>query len=237
MGFLTTLTLTLGTGLTAQAATYDPEGLIAHTQANVSFTAPEKNPDKPTIPGASGDEKPDTPTDNKGTTSDALLKIVYLSDLKFNTHNVSSENKTYNAKLIDTAAGNKISPYVQISDNRGTGAGWKLNVKQDGEFKTDTGQSLTGAYINFGKASLLGSDGNNVTNPSISSSAAKLSTDGTQVTIIDASRGAGNGITYGQFGSATEGTTDGVQMNVIGGTAIASEYKTSLTWTLSSVPA
>ena len=35
--------------------------------------------------------------------------------------------------------------YVQVTDNRGTEAGWSLKVKQEGQFKSTSGKELTGA--------------------------------------------------------------------------------------------
>ena len=39
--------------------------------------------------------------------------------------------------------------YVQVTDNRGTEAGWSLKVKQEGQFKSTSGKELTGAAITF----------------------------------------------------------------------------------------
>ena len=38
----------------------------------------------------------------------------------------------------------KSTNYVQVTDNRGTEAGWSLKVKQEGQFKSTSGKELTG---------------------------------------------------------------------------------------------
>ena len=44
--------------------------------------------------------------------------------------------------------GNKEVPnFVQVTDNRGTNAGWKLSVTQNDQFKTADGKELTGATL------------------------------------------------------------------------------------------
>lgn len=235
---LSVLSLTMaGAGMTTlgHAASYTKEGTSATTNAAVTFTVPTENNTKPGIPGTDPDN-PETPTDNPGSDSKALLKIVYMSDLNFNTHEVSATNKTYNADLIGTSAGGKTTPFMQISDNRGTAAGWNLKVKQDGEFKNKDGKMLTGAYVTFKAPTLLGFDGKGVVGD-VTSSEAKLSTDGTVMPIMNAAKGSGNGMTYGQFGKPAEkDTTDGIQMTIIGGTALASEYATTVTWSLGATP-
>lgn len=42
--------------------------------------------------------------------------------------------------------------YVQVTDKRGTLAGWKLTLSQPEQFKTATGEELVGAQLTFTKA-------------------------------------------------------------------------------------
>lgn len=236
-----------------KAPTYTMDGLTATTPASVVFTVPSENDTKPILPGTDPND-PDSPSDNEGTNSKALLKIVYMSNLDFNTHEVSSKTKEYKAKLVDTAKGQKTVPFIMISDNRGTAAGWHLNVKQDQEFKNEDGKILRGAYVEFKAPGVLAFDASKI-QEGVTSSAAKLSTDGTTMPIMQAEKEFGNGSTYGMFGNpetvtetaksskaaenvepATNEVTDGVSMHIIGGTALATPYETSLTWTLSATP-
>ncbi len=41
--------------------------------------------------------------------------------------------------------GSKKPTYVQVTDKRGTLAGWKLTLSQPEQFKTATGEELVGA--------------------------------------------------------------------------------------------
>jgi len=223
--------------ITPKAATYDKTGTTTITDVVAGFTAPEQNSDKPVAPGTGNSDNPDTPTDNKGSESTALLKMAYISDFNFDSHNVSAKNETYNAKLIQTAQGKSITPFVQISDNRGLNSGWNLTVKQDSQFKTQDGKALKGAYVQFKAPFLQNMDGKDISS-TIMPDEAKLTADGTSMPIITAQPGSGQGMTYGLFGTDQgDGTTDGTQMVVQGGTALAGQYKTTLTWALSSVPA
>lgn len=243
MGLLTTLALTFaGTLLatpSAQAANYDAQGQDAATTAKVLFKPADTNPEKPQVPGTDP-ENPETPGDNQGTESEALLKITYLSDMDFGEQKVDKMGKNINAKLIDTSAGNKIAPYMQISDMRGTAAGWHLKVSQDGEFKTkdDAQTPLLGSYISFGKAKVMGFDGQELTN-GVTSYEQKLNAGNGDSTIMNAEVGAGQGTTFGQFGTPdTEtNTTDGVTMNAqTGVTPLAKEYEVTLNWKLEAAP-
>lgn len=230
-----------------KAPTYAMDGLTATTPASVVFTVPTENDTKPGIPGTDP-ENPEYPADNEGTQSRALLKIGYMSNLDFDTHEVSSKTKEYNANLIDTTGKKKIAPFILISDNRGTAAGWHLNVKQDQEFKNKDGKILRGAYVEFKAPELLAFDASKI-KEGVTSSAAKLTTDGTTMPIMQAEKEFGNGSTYGQFGepvseapktkdaaTPTPEVTNGISMHIIGGTALATQYETSLTWTLSATP-
>ncbi|KRN32442.1 WxL domain-containing protein [Weissella halotolerans] len=219
----------------ASAATYTTDGLGGTTDGKVAFTAPTTNNDKPSIPGTGNDENPDTPTDNPGTSSDALLKLVYASDLDFNTHDISSANQTYDAKTITSAQGSQVAPYVQVSDARGTGSGWNLAVKQDKEFTNDTSDVLKGAYVKFAAPTLQ--DLNSVAPTGVTGNAVTLVAGGAAQTIMNATSGNGRGVTYGIFGTVADGTANGAQLVVPGGSALAGVYNTTLTWTLGSTPA
>lgn len=48
--------------------------------------------------------------------------------------------------------GSKKPTYVQVTDKRGTLAGWKLTLSQPEQFKTATGEELVGAQLTFTKA-------------------------------------------------------------------------------------
>jgi len=229
------LVLFLGT-TTGHATEFEPNGLSANSPAHVMFEAPDKNMDVPIIPGDSESNTPDKPKDNPGTSSDALLKIVYMSDLSFGTHYVSTEDYSCMSELIDTEAGKKVAPYIQISDNRGTAAGWKLTVTQDNPFKSADGHILKGAYMTLDQPTLLSGDGKEITNQPIFSEPINLSIDGDEQPVITAKAGSGTGNTFGKFGTKDFNMGDGVQLHIVGGTALTTAYSTNLVWKLSTVP-
>lgn len=134
-----------------------------------------------------------------------------------------------------------------MTDNRGTLKGWTLSVKQNGQFKSVTTETiLTGAEIRFHYGQTA----------SISESLAptgigtfSLNPDGLGIVenIMKAEEGQGGGTWVYRFGDESSLSDDprepvimetsGVTLSVPGGTnKMAEQYKTSLTWTLSSLP-
>ena len=107
------------------------------------------DPEKPVNPVDPTD--PDGP--NPGT--NGPLSIDYASSLDFGSIKSRIKNETYYARaqtyLNDdgTAAMLKTANYVQVTDNRGNNAGWRLTVKQNGQFKNENtlNQELTGSVI------------------------------------------------------------------------------------------
>lgn len=75
--------------------------------------------------------------------------------------------------------------YVQVTDNRGTEAGWSLKVKQEGQFKSTSGKELTGAAITFKNGNVVtASDSGKPTGPATIT----LNSDGSQSDVMSASK-------------------------------------------------
>ncbi|MDN8763564.1 WxL domain-containing protein, partial [Staphylococcus aureus] len=80
------------------------------------------------------------------------LSIDYGSKFKFGTQKISTADQTYYAAPDEMKDGSKKPTYVQVTDKRGTLAGWKLTLSQPEQFKTATGEELVGAQLTFTKA-------------------------------------------------------------------------------------
>ncbi|MGX7419393.1 WxL domain-containing protein [Carnobacterium gallinarum] len=215
-------------------------------------TDPEVDPDTdpdvdpPYIPDV---EKPGIPGD---------LTVVYATDLKFPTVEISGNDATYYANLakgsIKNPATGAITPvvrpnYVEINDGRGTNTGWELTATQNGQFKTDSGKILTNAALSFADLGFnsknLVTDGS--TTPTAFAQKITLDPSGAEAsTIATAVAGQGMGSWHTLFGqrdfadpsSVANGTADkAVSLFVPGITGKVTEtYKTSVTWTLIASP-
>ncbi|MFT8771511.1 MAG: WxL domain-containing protein, partial [Lacticaseibacillus paracasei] len=115
---------------------------------------------------------------------------------------------------------------LNITDYRGTGAGWKLEA-QAGELKNAAGQKLAGSLLLAGVAKTDETD-NNPT----AISQAELVLEGSGVQVWNAASGPGQGRNTGVFTSAD--TVLKLSQNTA---AYGGKYQTAITWTLTNAPA
>ncbi len=180
------------------------------------------------------DGKPVGPTEpdpNPGT--DGPLSIDFASSLDFGKQKITSLDKIYTAKAQAFTERADGPNYVQVTDNRGTEAGWTLKVKQEAQFKTTDEKVLTGAKITFKNGVV-----NTVSEspkPSIFANEVAL-TPGEEATMMAAKDGEGAGTHVLAFGDDSTAATS-IELSVPGNTTkYAKKYDTQLTWTLSDVP-
>lgn len=139
------------------------------------------------------------------------LRFDMLPTINFGSQLLSQENQKYYAfaqlfKSNTPARGN----YIQITDNRGTLAGWQLSVKQEHQFKNNTTKhkELNGAILSFDKQ-WANSTLDSKYKPTIVKDAIKIEQMGTTYPIAIAEKGKGSGTWTIEFGSS--GTVDGVE--------------------------
>ncbi|EKF51519.1 WxL domain-containing protein [Lactococcus garvieae] len=217
------------------------------------------DPGKPVIPENPDPGKPVTPPVEvtKG------LSLDFASSLSFGKQKISSTTETYYAhgqKIVDgSGAVTGIVPdYAQVTDVRGSFAGWTLSVATDAQFRengTDItttpeasaplGTYLTGAELKFSKGA--GNGTVTAAKPSnINASDFTLSTSDQVVMAAKANEGMGTwtyalGATADYDASATAqdavATKSPITLTVPGSTAKkAAAYTTSLIWKLSDTP-
>ncbi|WP_022792023.1 WxL domain-containing protein [Weissella halotolerans] len=262
-------TTALGTALPVVANAADVANY--NTTAGVTFTPntdkvdpvspdPDENgkpgtidPNNPVVPVDPDDPNDKNPVDpDKGT--QGPLSIDYVSDFNFGKQKISSKDMTYFAKaqkFVDDTKPHVL--YAQVTDNRGTGQGWQLNVKQDAEFKTADGtNTLTGAQIAIKGMNTATQDGSAAGQVLAGAADTQLKV-GANVLAMNAPVDAGQGTWVDRFGADTDlkneadtnedgGARDvdqAVTLSVPGkSNKIADQkYSTSLTWTLSDTPA
>lgn len=238
------LTATVGGAISpivANADTDYQDATHATTDGKITFIEDDSpvnpvDPENPEVP-----VEPVDPINPNG----AELMITYASNLNFGTQ--SKQGTTWNAyadKVKDDSTGESrdIVPFVSVKDSRGTDRdGWKLTVKQDGEFKNGT-NVLEGAQLTFSGLRYA----NTGNEPTATSGSIVL---GEEAAIIaQADDTAGTGITSLALGTlAPETETDasgnqvqvnktaGVNLSIPKRTAINSgTYSTSVTYELTA---
>ncbi|HDR7793099.1 TPA: WxL domain-containing protein [Bacillus luti] len=239
------------TGLSApvSAAEYETNGVVEFTP-NTDITKPvnpdNPDPNKPVVPVDPTKIDPETNPDgtpNPGTAGP--LSIDYASSLDFGKNKISGKDETYYAN--PQTYGEGVAPtanYVQVSDTRGTNAGWTLKVSQAGQLKNDATQNkeLTGAQITITSVEAV-SNAAGVEKPVTQD--ITLDPNGAESLVMSANEGAGAGTWVGRFGSLEDVEIDGetvkknkaVSLTIPGKTAKdAVAYSTKLNWTLSDTP-
>jgi len=184
--------------------------------------------------------EPIDPTDPLGPPAGTggSLSLDFASSFQFGNQAITTSNRTYYAlaqEYTDFDGIKKTGPnYVQVSDVRGTGKGWQLSVKQNGQFQTAAAQELSGAE-------LVLKNGEMVSN--LSSTYAPTATDtitlplSTEIDVINAETDKGIGTWLYRFGSDETSGGNSVQLTVPGkAVKYAKQYQTSLTWSLKNVP-
>lgn len=204
-----------------------PQGATSKTHISFSANEDPTGPVDPTDP-----EKPVDPTDpidptdpeNPGTGNGGPLAIDYVSNIQFGVKEIGSGNTVYNAV--------NENPFVQVTDKRGTGAGWSLTAQTQG-FKTTAGKQLKGAELSF-KNGQVKTHAGNVSTPAIGHDVTFNNSDAK--VIMDAKKDAGRGTWLDVF-SGEEENNENVQLKVLEGSADANvEYVAEINWTLANAP-
>lgn len=182
-------------------------------EANNNITPPV-NPDNP------GEGSGESGTDMLGP-----LSIDYISELAFGEGlSISSLQQIYNTTTV--------KPHIQVTDNRGTGAGWKVTAKM-GSFRKDGADTLNGSYITLLNGSPISV--NMTLAPPVAEQSVVLRTDNVSAPVISAQAGAGMGTWVNRWYPAT-GDNTYVTLTVPGGTATTGAHTATITWELTNAP-
>ncbi|MBC1228666.1 WxL domain-containing protein [Listeria booriae] len=215
VGAITIATL-LGTSTLAHADTTTSTGKIK-LEADDSAVTPldPTNPDAPTpaIPDPSD-------PGNTGTGNTGALTIDFLSNIDFGTQKISGKSQTYRAV-------NK-NPYIQVTDKRGTGAGWTLTATAT-DF-TDGSKILKGSQMSLIDGQVRTQSDNQSAAPTTSD----ITLNNNAQIVLSAEANAGMG-TWLNVYEGTEGNNDNVSLYVPAGN-LAGDYNSSITWTLEDSP-
>lgn len=172
--------------------------------------------------------------------TDGPLSLDYASAFNFGEQIITPNDEVYYAATQEVVIEGEHSQkplYAQVTDGRGSEieAGWNLSIKQNGQFKTESGKVLNGAIIKFttGQTETVSES----KSPSTVTAEVALVADGSATSkLMEASTGEGAGTHIYRLGDLNT-MEQGVQLHIPGkSTKVKDKYTTSLTWILSTLP-
>lgn len=196
---------------------------------------------------------PDNPVDpvNPVNPTNGPLSLDYASSFHFGEQKISAKDETYYAafdKVKGTEEGATVDKpnWVQVTDKRGTNAGWKLQVQQGLQLTTgvdDNAKELKGAQISLSNATVKTTTDNKASAPTVSSSITLVpgtkAEDGTgqlgaAQDVMTAAENQGMGTWVDGFGDESNGNQS-IALAVPGASEKVKDgkYTTELTWLLS----
>lgn len=229
------------------------------SQADVSFTSNggstnPVDPDNPDNPGGGGTGNNGplsldaVPTYlNFGTHTQPNVDTAYTllsKDASQESLATANDDKTQNVTTSGKKNGNDII-YTQVSDSRGTDAGWQLKAQlsditaSDGQVLTNASVVLSGGTPQYltGEANqqswVTAADANQATvaTPIVLNAGASSTTD-----VATATAGSKVGDGQGMGVNQQYWNINNVQLHVKGGHAAAKNYSGNIVWTLNSTP-
>lgn len=238
----------LASGLSV--ASLSSEGVSAATNS-VNTTGDVTFKEDTTPVGPVDPTDPNTPVDptNPVTPTNGPLSIDYASSFNFGEQNISAKDETYYASfetVKNTGGGFVNKPnWVQVTDKRGTNAGWKLQVQQGAQFSTTqngTSKELKGAQIKIKNGTVATTTDNKATAPTASTEVTLIpgtsSQAGAAQDVMTAQSNQGMGTWVDVFGSSTTGDKS-ISLSIPGVSEKVKDakYTTQLTWLLNDTPA
>ncbi len=134
------------------------------------------------------------------------------------------------------------SNYIQVTDKRGTNAGWRLQVQQGAQFSTASNNVLKGAELSLSNPHVVTTSDNNSVAPTpkdkIILVPGTTEAPGAAQDVIAAQEGQGMGTWVDEFGQG-EAATKSVALSVpVSAQKVkGAQYTTELTWNLLDTPA
>lgn len=196
---------------------------------------------------------PDNPVDpvDPVDPTEGPLSIDYASSFHFGEQKISAKDEIYYADFDKVKGATEGSTddkpnWVQVTDKRGTNAGWKLQVQQVAQLTTGSGtdaKELKGAQISLTNVMGKTTSDNKSTEPTISHSITLIpgtkAEDGTvqpgaAQDVMTAAKDQGMGTWSAVFGDGTTGNQS-ISLSVPGVSEKVKDgkYTTELTWLLS----
>lgn len=191
-------------GLVAMQQEVSAEKSAKELTGNGSVTYEVSDTETPPVDPEHPEKKVDPGDEYTKTTG--LLRFDYIPKLHFGAQEISNKDQRYqvNAQLFrdDTAARPN---YIQITDNRGSLAGWEVSVRQETPFENNEAKNkvLKGSVLSFDKQ-WVNSTMPKETQPIVMKDAIKIDEIGATYPIAKAEKGKGAGTWVVPFGSTGE---------------------------------
>ncbi|AMB97013.1 WxL domain-containing protein [Aerococcus urinaeequi] len=204
------------------AGLYTPTVDALTSNATVDFTNPSEapaivNPDNP-----DGEPLENPNTDGEVSGEFGPLTLDYVSNFDFGSQILSSKNESY-------VATNNRTPFAQVTDVRGTGAGWRLVATLNG-FTQEDETSLEGSTISLSNGNVVTtSDTNSVPAPAVTSEITLTTGESSDVTVAELTEGRGTWLTVWD-------NNQNVVLNVPAASATVGQHTGTITWTLYNTP-
>lgn len=194
------------------------------TGATITFTGDNTDPTNPVDP-----TDPDEPGTEPGTGMEGPLSLDYVPQMAFGSQKITGNVETYD--LTD------LKPYIQVTDKRGTGAGWKVSVSLTSFENTDASKSFDGV-ITFKNAATATTTGNSSVSPTASDPVTVTSGSSEQKLVGTTANNQGMGTWVTRwFPTGSQATTnDSVQLTVNTANVSTDSYKANLNWIISNAP-
>lgn len=185
-----------------------------------SQTITPVDPDHPNIPSNKGDG-------SNGAHVGSGLSLIYVSKkLSFGSHEINIlKPKTYIPISDDSSLWND-NFVIEVSDVRGTNAGWRLSVSGD-SLVGDDGTIIKGAALSLPLGSLSNSG---YASNGASSHAVKNILSSKTSDILDAEKNSGSGVTVDRLYPGA------INLVIPENTTKAQGYVTRLNWSLTDAP-
>ena len=212
-------TLLISTTILAGTVAVHADDLSGKSTAKIGLT--KQDPDNPVGPIDPIDPD-DNPPSNDPTGNTGDLRIDYISNIDFGTQTISGKTETYIAEKPASLTES------QVSDLRGTGAGWHLQVNYDTEKPgfTSEDKTLSGAELTLPAGTPETVEDNSSAAPATSK--VVVNNDAQNIMSAAANTGLGTWADEMEPGNVTLKVPSG---NLVG------DYTATLVWTLSDAPA
>jgi hypothetical protein len=208
----------------------------AESDATITFIPGDEAPPvlDPTDPEDPYDYDSDIPGDPNDlpTNETGPLTLDYVSSVEFGERQIQGANASYEATTL--------RPFIQVSDRRGTGAGWNVTAVMSTFQNGESTDSLPSASLTFtGGVPITVPD--NVSNVPDVEQNIVLEAGGDAETVVtaDINDGLGSWITrWYPSEDAEEGFNDNVTLQIPAGSNITTEnaHTATITWTLTAGP-
>jgi len=205
------------TGNTAVSATF--------TKSTQTITPVD--PTDPNTPSTGGD-------DNNGAAAGGDLSLIYApKSLDFGTHEIDVQNAQSYA--VDTSSANSKlwdnSAVLEVSDVRGTNAGWSLSASATSLTNTAGTATANGATITLPNGDVTNSGAAHNGAVAVKAPVINLNGSSAGVQVLSAADGNGAGVTVDNLDPTV------TMLNIPANSVKADAYSSTITWTLAATPA